>query len=214
MTKQWNERFVAMSPREKYLIAGATLVCVLLLGFTFLVEPVAKQKSQLNVALVSEKARVNNLQQQVALFSEALKDDPDTPLKAQIARLEQRQHELGIQFADELSDLVDPAQMPAVMKRLFNRAGRLSLQEMRSLPVENLFKDDPQMQGTVLYEHGLILTFTGNYFAVRNFLREVEQGEDALYWRTMRYEVDDYPQALVTLQIYTLSTDEAFIRVN
>lgn len=214
MIQQWNARFVAMSAREKYLIAGATVVCVLLLGFTFLVEPVAKQKNQLEVALASQQARVSNLQQQVALFTDALKDDPDTPLKVQIARLEQRQHELGTRFADELSELVDPAQMPAVMKRLFNRAGRLSLQEMRSLPVVSLFKDNPKMQGTALYEHGLTLTFTGNYFAVRNFLRDVEQGEDALYWRTLRYEVSDYPQALVTLHIYTLSTDEAFIRVN
>lgn len=108
MIQQWNARFVAMSAREKYLIAGATVVCVLLLGLTFLVEPVTKQKNQLEVALASQQIRVTNLQQQVALFTDALKDDPDTPLKAQIARLEQRQHELGIRFADELSELVDP----------------------------------------------------------------------------------------------------------
>ena len=53
----------------------------------------------------------------------------------------------------------------------------------------------------------------GRYFAVRDFLARLEQLSDKLYWRSMAYHVKDYPTAEVTLEVYTLSTEKAFIGV-
>ncbi|HBY38437.1 MAG TPA: MSHA biogenesis protein MshJ, partial [Alteromonas sp.] len=56
-------------------------------------------------------------------------------------------------------------------------------------------------------------TFEGRFFAVRDFLANLERLTNQIYWRSMAYEVSEYPNAQVTLEVYTLSTEKAFIGV-
>lgn len=207
------EKFAALSVREKGLVLGAGIVVIFMLGLTFLIEPAMKAMSAAEQELASEQVRFKSLQAQQTEFRKALSDDPDDALKRQLDMLTRQYEQLQSRFADELGELVLPQQMPALIEGVFSRAKGLQLIEMRSLTPQNIFADKPEMEGVAVYQHGLSLSFRGRYFEVRDFLSSLEELTSQLYWRSMAYNVEEYPEARVTVEVYTLSTEKAFIGV-
>ena len=53
---------------------------------------------------------------------------------------------------------------------------------------------------------------TGNYEDVYQYLRRLQALDTPLYWHTLLYEVNKFPLANVTLQVYTLSKYSDLIR--
>lgn len=207
------EKFAAMSVREKSMVLAAGVVVVLMLGLTFLLEPALKAITSAEQALQIEQERNKSLVQQQAAFRQALNEDPDLELKRQLEILTRQYEQLQKTFATELGELVLPQQMPGLIEGVFSRASGLELIEMRSLTPKNIFADKPDMEGVAVYQHGLSLTFRGRYFDVRDFLASLEKLTSQLYWRSMAYNVEEYPDARVTIEVYTLSTEKAFIGV-
>ena len=207
------EKFSAMSVREKSLVLAAGVVVVLMLGLTFLIEPAVKEITSAEQALKVEQERNKSLVKQQAAFTQALNEDPDMELKRQLENLTRQYEQLQKTFASELGELVLPQQMPMLIEGVFSRASGLELVEMRSLAPTNIFADKPEMEGVAVYQHGLSLTFRGRYFDVRDFLASLEKLTSQLYWRSMAYNVEEYPDARVTIEVYTLSTEKAFIGV-
>lgn len=207
------DKFAVLSVREKGLVFGAGVVVIVMLCLTFLIEPALKAMSVAKQKLESEQIRHKSLTEQQAAFRQALNEDPDAELKRQLENLTRQYEQLQNTFADELGELVLPQQMPALIEGVFSRADGLDLIEMRSLTPENIFADKPEMDGVAVYQHGLSLTFSGRYFDVRDFLASLEKLTSQLYWRSMAYNVEEYPDARVTIEVYTLSTEKAFIGV-
>lgn len=48
------------------------------------------------------------------------------------------------------------------------------------------------------------LTLNGDYFAIMNYLKQLEQLEWQLYWDKLDYQVQTYPAAKATVEFYTL----------
>ncbi|MCU7554698.1 type II secretion system protein GspM [Alteromonas sp. ASW11-19] len=207
------EKFAAISMREKVMILAAGVVVILLVLVTFFIEPALDELAAVNQQLENEQARQQSLVQQQVAFSEALQQDPNAELERERAELEAQYAKLQQTFTRQLGELVLPHQMPALIEQVFSQADGLQLISMRSLPPVNIFAHRKEMEGVAVYQHGLSLTFSGSYFAVRDFLRSAEQLTSELYWRSMTYTVGSYPDAEVTIDVYTLSTEKAFIGV-
>ncbi len=92
----------------------------------------------------------------------------------------------------------------------------LKLNELRSIPpvpllLQQTEKSDEPKAG--LYRHGVTLIFEGKYFDIQQYLENLESLPWQFYWKKFDYIVGDYPTASVELEIYTLSTNKAFIGV-
>lgn len=207
------DKFAALSTREKSLVLIAGVAVIIMVAFTFLIEPAFKKLEGLNRDIGSAQAMQSSLQAQQQAFEDALAKDPDLELRGQLAALKKRHQALEVKFAQQLEGLVLPSQMPTLIEQVFAQAKGLTLVEMASVAPVNVFADDPQMKDIALYQHGLRLQFEGSYFAVRDFLAALEQRNSQVYWRAMSYRVDEYPKAMVTLEVYTLSSEKAFIGV-
>lgn len=210
---QYEEKFAALSQREKVLIFASGMVILLAVLILLLIEPGIKENSKTNHSIQIISNEVKTLIALQDVYEQALMDDPNASVKQQIVQIDMRMARLQESFATQLSDLILPRQMPALIEKVFSQAEGLKLIEMASISPENIFADNPAMKNVPLFQHGLTLTFEGRYFAVRDFLARLEQLSDKLYWRSMAYHVKEYPTAEVTLEVYTLSTEKAFIGV-
>lgn len=208
-----HNKFAALSQREKLMTLCAGIALIVLVGLTYVIEPVLNAASAASKGLIQERARQSSLSRQIEVYAEALRSDPDAALNTQLTQLQQKESRLHARFADQLDELVLPSEMPAIIDRVFAKASNLTLQEMASLTPTNLMADTPSMEDIALYQHGVSLTFSGRYFDVRNFLASLESTDGQLYWQTLAYDVGDYPTASVVLTVYTLSTNKAFIGV-
>lgn len=64
-----------------------------------------------------------------------------------------------------------------------------------------------------VYKHGILLELNGNFASTLSYLRMLEKLPWKFYWDAMRFEIQEYPQAKISIIINTLSLDKEWVRV-
>jgi len=64
-----------------------------------------------------------------------------------------------------------------------------------------------------LFRHGLEIQMRGGFTRILHYLHATENLPWRLYWDTLEYKVETYPDAKIILRVYTLSVDEGWIGV-
>ena len=212
MKQQWQQlsaRVVAMSLRERWLILLAGAALLLMPAYSLLLEPtwLAYQsqiaRSQELATTIAQLQLENQSRQQALLL------DPNQPVREQQLKLTQQLVGLDAQLKDQTLDLIPAERMPGLLEQMLASSGRLRLISLTSLPPKPLL-DDPEQN--LLFQHGIQLRLQGSYFDIFQYLRALEGLPEHFYWRRLNYQVEQYPQASIELELYTLSSSKEFIR--
>lgn len=220
--KKATEQVSVLSQREKILLLVTGLIIIPGILDFFLIQPLrddaTKWKQQTDII---HQSLASFSEQQNELLAE-IEKDPAMDLERKINGIEE---ELGkaqqalLQYTDTL---IAPQRMAAMLENMLHERGDLELVSLQNLPVAPLFKgqDTEATQPAIeedeedvfgLYRHGIQLVFKGNYMSTKAYLSNLEQLPWKFYWQSFNYEVQKHPEALVQLNIYTLSTSEWWI---
>jgi MSHA biogenesis protein MshJ len=206
-------KFNQASLRERGLMFVAVVTCFISMTYFWIIDPVMfaalDDKKQLQSIEVEQLVYMSKIAQiEERLQGDALKqiDDEITALKLKLAELDARLSEPSVH-------LVDAAQMPLVLYKVLASKPNVKINYLKTLPIESIKVDTKQEnQGNVsLYKHLLEVQISGKYNDLYEYLRELESLKTRFYWHALWYEIDNYPTANVTLQIYTLSRDQSLI---
>jgi len=207
--------FAARAPRERAVLLIATLA---LLGYGW------QMLVQDNVArfIGTEGGRLQQLNQQqqglqaqyesLAAISEA---DPNALLRRTIDRLAAQNKRLDLEIEALSGKLVLPADMASVLSRVMAEQTGVRLIAMNNQPPESLFfrtggaEDKP----LVIYKHGIELTLQGSYLDVLRYLAAIENIGVRFFWERVEYQVEQYPLGEVSIEVFTLSTQEQLLDV-
>ncbi|MFC4701077.1 type II secretion system protein GspM [Glaciecola siphonariae] len=208
------EKFEALAPREKRLIFIAIPALVIFVLTLLVLEPMYKDIKNAKARFITQSSQLSTLQQTSAELMSEVQKDPDAAVKRQISALESQLENIQASFDSELVHLVSPKAMPLLLEHLFERAEGLKLIKMESIPPTRVFTDQSEQGAVQLYRQGIHITFQGDYFATRDFFADAETLKWQLYWKYLHYDVHSHPLATTQLEVFTLSTSEAFIGVN
>ena len=207
--------FSARASRERAVVLIATLV---LLGYGW------QMLVQDNVArfIGTEGGRLQQLNQQqqglqaqyesLAAISEA---DPNALLRRTIDRLAAQNKRLDLEIEALSGKLVLPADMASVLSRVMAEQTGVRLIAMSNEPPVSLFfrtgggEDKP----LVIYKHGIELTLQGSYLDVLRYLAAIENIGVRFFWERVEYQVEQYPLGEVSIEVFTLSTQEQLLDV-
>ncbi len=141
--------------------------------------------------------------------------DPNKRLVSERKLLGSELGELNEKLAGVLEHFVEPERMPALLEDVIQHHQGLRLKRIVSLPVERvrLSNDSDDETAIQVYRHPLQLVFEGNYFEMMAYLEELEASQWEFGWRRLEYRVDEYPLAIVIIEIETLSREESWIGV-
>ncbi len=64
-----------------------------------------------------------------------------------------------------------------------------------------------------LYRHVMRVELRGGYFAVRDYLNELEAAPWRFSWRSLNYHVGQFPDGVVVLEVETLSREKTWLGV-
>lgn len=143
--------------------------------------------------------------------------NPNQQLKLAINESNQHLQELEQSLSATFESLVPPKEVTNFIRSLLLENSGLKLIALNNEPVEvinlNLQAADKSQQNDSarLYQHATNIKLSGDYVALYNYLIKLEQSEWTLYWDQLQYQVTTYPNAEITLRIYTLSTDEHWL---
>jgi MSHA biogenesis protein MshJ len=206
-------KFEALAMREKKLIFIATPCLILFVMTLLILEPVYKDIQSAQAKLGAQQSQLDALQQTSNELMVEIKRDPDTYVKEQIDALQRQLDIIAQSFDAELGQLVSPKAMPILLENLFEKAEGLTLLEMQSLAPSPVFNGKSSGQEAPLYRQGIRIRFQGDFFATQGFFADAETLQWKLYWKFLSYDVDAHPMATIELEVFTLSTSEAFIGV-
>ncbi|QDE32840.1 MULTISPECIES: MSHA biogenesis protein MshJ [Shewanella] len=207
----WSEKFNELSQRERVLIAVALFVVAgMLLFMPF--ESLWKQQQSVKNQLKGLQQENSISMQQVALYEERLQLDPNQDYQQRLQLITEQMQLIDADLTDQMVDMVPADYMPTLLANLLGNVKGVSLISFASIAPQALLQvgDADKIN---LYRHGIKLTLQGDYFSILAFIKAVESMPDKLYWKRLDYRVDVHPDALVELELYTLSVNKDFISV-
>ncbi|ENM5759684.1 type II secretion system protein GspM [Vibrio mimicus] len=214
MMSHWEtmtSKFSALSLREKVLIALCGTVLVVMVLLIGLIEPALKQSQSRQVQIQTLTSSNQQLQGEIMVLQAKLAKNPDQEQDVELGQLTLQSQEISQQLAEKMTSMVAPSEMPNLLESVLTQSQKLKLVALESLPAEPIVRSTESEVKSEYYLHPVRMEFTGSYFAIRDYLQALEALPVKYYWRSFQYKVENYPQARVILEVYTLGSREEFI---
>lgn len=224
MKASWQKlaaRFEALSRRERTLVAAALVGGTLLVGFVLAVDPVAVRNKNMRQGIERQSAELAGLQSQLAALENQLRVDPDAARKQQIQDLNAALQDLGKRLRAAESGLVPPERMNSLLEAMLRRHPGLRLVSLKTLKPASILGVQAAAGGTPesgagsleIYRHGVELRLEGSFGDLQAYVEQLEKEQPRLLWGEMALRVEEHPRAMLTLVIYTLSAEKAWLAI-
>lgn len=210
------DRYDLLSIRERVLVLVAVFAVILVIWESVFAAPRARARAQSKQQVEVLVAEVAGLEQSIETLAKQGQKDPDRGLSAEIAVLKKEIPELDARLAGATTGLIGPEEMTQVLRQLLQRASKLEISGLRTIPATPVIVDAQEngvVTGAKIYKHGLELELAGGYLDVLRFLQSMESLQWRFFWDQIELQVEQYPRARVRLVVYTLSLEEGWIGV-
>ena len=217
-------KFDALKPRERVMVFAAGVAIIAGLGFVLAIEgALAKHKI---LAANAEKHRIDlaQLNKQNTESSRLLNQDPDVEERKHIDDLRRQLGGYDTELRGVQQGLVPPNRMVKVLEDMLSRDTNVRLVKLRTLPVaalvepagvaaENTVAKSSASKKDLVYKHGIELTVEGNYLELLEYQARLERLPWRMFFARTSVNSVDYPRVLMTVTLYTLSLEEAWLVV-
>lgn len=226
--KHWwqslDDKITALSRRERVAILLAGLALSLFLLPQFLLEPVTRKIDAAQSTIAGNKTQIQELQQQIENLRTTGSGTVKAKREKELADLKSALESANQQLGMMTNNMVKPDEMLGLIEQLMKKNERIRLLALNTLPISNL-QAELQKRGTggvavatsqtsgtpVIYRHGTELILEGSYLDLLQYIADLEQLPWRLIWGDMRFKVDSPGSIELTLTLYTLSQDEAWL---
>ena len=200
--------------RERLILLVAAVVLLAYVWFVLAFETLeasqASTERQL-VQLTQENAALALAHENLRVAAD---EQPNAALERQIARLTAQNARLDVEVGAMSVTLVEPERMAMVLSRVMARQPNIELIGMQNRPAEQLFfRAVDSGEPLVVFKHGLKLELKGRYLDALQYLADIEALGVRFFWEAASYQVGEYPDGVLTIDVFTLSTQEQLINV-
>jgi len=216
--KQWAERVDARTLRERLLIFATAVLVVGTLVNALALEPAQARRKLLQQQLAEQDARFKANQAQIEALVAARSVDPDAANRARLNEVRNRIAESEARLAGFQQGLVSSDRMADMLREVLSRNRSLKLISLRTLPAISLLDAGRQegklaSQKGAIYRHGVEVSVEGSYADLLAYAEQLEAMPWQVYWGGASLSVRDYPLSRLTLTLYTLSLEQAWLSV-
>ena len=224
MKKKWeisSEKFLHITTREQTLVLLTGLFLLIWGTFTLVLSGRLDEINQQNKHIKQVTAENKNAKLSIDLLADALKKDPNDAVNLKIKQHEQKLGQIDKSLLALTSALINPVQMRHALVELLKLDQGVKLISFEVLPVKRLISSavtakveqaiEPNEQTINLFRHSIKLKLRGSYFNLRNYLSQLEGLSWKFFWKHFEYQVAEYPNSELEIEIYSLSTEREFI---
>lgn len=221
--ERYNEKFDALSMRERLMVFAAVIAAVVFLGYEFALSGKFARASRLSTQIAQHKAEATQATIRIQALTAALVHDPNQELRAQIAALRARVEQHDADVRGVYKGLVTPDRMAAALEDILTRNRHVQLIALRTLPVTTLVERtaEPAAQPSSavvsadrqVYKHGVRITLQGGYLDLLDYAARLEKLPWQMFWAHASMDAREYPRVRMTITLYTLSLDKAWLVV-
>lgn len=202
-TSAW---LMGRTPRERVLLFGAVFMIIATFWQQSFFSPAATELSGVNARLTSVETQRDQLRASIERLEQRrqMAEDPDQPLREEIAALQDEVEELNQALVNRGLDFIATVPMRTAMATVQDRieapdAPRLISFERR--PGTGITTTGESAVDDLDIRHREFrMVFEGGYQQTVAFLDSLEMDDIQLVWRSLDYEVTEYPEARITVR--------------
>ncbi len=215
--KKWQQKIDDLNQRERVLVLLTTVVVVVMLLQLLLVDPINAERTVVKKQTAELSRQIALQQSEQQIISAQLEAGINRKKIAQRDQLQAELEKLNKEIDASVVAMIPPKLMPEVLENILSKTEGLKLLSLENKPVVAVV-DEQQAESSssnrqALYNHGFILRLSGSYAATIRYFEELSDLPWRFYWDDMRYQVDVYPNAIITLEVHTVSLSEEWIGV-
>jgi MSHA biogenesis protein MshJ len=212
-----------ISAREQKVILLGVVSTLALLFFMLLIEPLFIRHQNISSEYDTVVVASNKLKAQLEETLTRKFQDPNIPLRVEIASLEERNQKLDEDISRLTKALVAPKQMVFLLESMLKSDKEMKLISLLNLPKEdvtfslekeqNAVNETDETEEGVIYKHAFEIEMEATYDSTVNYLRRIDNLEWKVFWQQLDFEVKHYPSGILKIKIYTLSTSKEVLGV-
>jgi MSHA biogenesis protein MshJ len=195
------------------------------------IDPALTRSKALSASMGQQQIELQVLQVKIQELTKR-QANPDAVQSARRDDLNRQIAEIDSSVKNLQSGLVPAQRMNALLQDMLTRSPRLQLVSLRTLPVTPLVekrnateKPDAGAQPSRtpdkpvaaeqrnVFKHGVQITVQGSYADLYDYLAGLEKLPWHMFWSRASLSGDDSPRLVLTVTIYTLSLDKAWLVV-
>jgi MSHA biogenesis protein MshJ len=219
----------ALTLRERAMVFAAALASMLFIAHHTLLDPLFSQQAALRSRISLQQDNLAGIDAEITRKVQSYAFDPDAAGRARLAVTKAEIDQLGSRLRAMQKGLVAPERIAPLLETILKGNGHLRLVSMTTLPVSSLsdgtfnapskVPEPPRQEAAaakpadLLYRHGVQLAVRGNYLDMVNYMSALEAMPTQLFWGKAQLNVEEYPNAQLTLTLYTLSLDRKWMKL-
>lgn len=226
--QQWDklsEKVNAISMRERVLVFVAAAFVLVSLVNVFFLDPLLLKQKNMTAQVVQQQEKIKEIQAQIESIIQAKNAQNTSPQRLQLNKVRQELEEGQLFLNSNRENLVEPDKMADLLRQVLSKNTNLQLVNLQTLPVTGLFDAEDEapvatatantvaMTEKQIFKHGVELTVKGNYLDLMQYLAALERMPTQMFWAKIKMNVVQYPDAELTLTLYTLSLDKVWLQV-
>lgn len=238
MKQQWQQfalKFDALSVRERIMVFGASAALLIFMVVYLFVNPQSDKRKALADTIAQRQQAVAAIDAEMAQRMAAHAGDPNLQDRIRLERIRQQVQQMRQALQSTQHGLVAPERIVPMLQQLLKQQANLRLVSLATLPSGAMGQgghvaskaaasasaaapagqspaDAESAQArAVLYRHGVEIVLRGNYLDMVNYMDAVEAMPSHVFWGKLNMQVEQYPNATLSLTLYTLSLDEKWI---
>ena len=211
--KTLSDKVDGMSPRQRGLIFAVAASIVIALVSSLLIEPQLAKQTALSRKTAQQQSEIKSIQTQLQAMTEARKTDPDAANRAKLESLRLQLVQIKASLQVRQQHLIPPDKIAGLLEEILSRNRQLQLISLRSLPPSSVTGEEEQAAAVEkeFFKHGIEMTIRGSYFDLLDYMVQLEKLPWRMFWGKASLVVETYPVSRMTLTLYTLSLDKAWL---
>lgn len=204
--------FDARAQRDRGVLLAASIVALLLAFEALAWGPARARLAAAETRLGSIEQEEGTLEAELDALDEQEALDPDAAVRRQLGLVQTEITALDTELGEQALQIIAPDEARAVLRDLIDNVADLRLVTMRTeAPTQlvNATGDDLP----ALYRHGLVIDLEGEYLALVDYVRALEQLPWRFYWLGIEVRAESPGPRGFRLHIYTVSLRKEWIRV-
>ena len=201
------------SLRDRGLIFLITASMLAILIYTVFLDPQLAKQRTLSRQIIQQQSQIKGVQAQIQGLEEARSIDPDTTNRAKLEALRIQLVQIKALLQVKQQQLIPPDKIGGLLEEMISRNRQLQLISLRSLPASTVTGEEEQVTAVEkeFFKHGVEISVRGSYFDLLDYVTQLEKMQWQMFWGKASLTVEEYPVSRLTLTLYTLSLDKAWL---
>jgi MSHA biogenesis protein MshJ len=223
--RKWAPRIDALTLRERVMVFVAAVAAAAFLIYALFVNPDMTRERAYLAQAAQQRTALATVQQQMQALEKKIAD-PDAANRVRRDEIRQEMVSINEQLKGMQQGLVPASSMKTLLQDMLARNPRLHLVALRTLPGTLLLEKSEKPAAPVarsegerpadesgVYKHGIEITVAGSYADLYDYLARLERLSWRMFWSRALLNAQDYPRVTLTLTVYTLSLDKAWLEI-